>query len=100
MASEILVEFDAAAQSLSALNAVAYRLLGTVTCQINKSDSHYICRLTPTRQIDTNVLRSRFLELVTDENVRADLRARTEPVRNLILSLAFGAIATQQNDSP
>ena len=100
MGSEITVDFDAATHSLSALNAAAYRLLGTVTCRINKSGSHYICRLTPTRQIDGNDLRSRFLELVTDENVREDLRAKTEPVRNLILSLAFGSVASQPNDLP
>ena len=36
MAAEVRVDFDAAAQSLSALNAAAYRLIGTATCQIDK----------------------------------------------------------------
>jgi hypothetical protein len=37
---------------------------------------------------------------VTDENVREALRAKTEPVRNLILSLSFGSLAAQSLDKP
>jgi hypothetical protein len=47
----------------------------------------------PVGQLDPESLRRRFLELVTDENVRENLSAKTEPVRNLILSLAFGSLA-------
>jgi His-Xaa-Ser system protein HxsD len=91
--SEIIVDFAAVAQSLSALNAAAYRLLGVATCQIDKSGDRYICRLHPTANIDLKALRARFFALVTDGNVRENLRAKTEPVRNLILSLAFGSLA-------
>jgi His-Xaa-Ser system protein HxsD len=97
MAAEIGVEFDAPTQSLSALNAAAYRLVGTAACQIDKKGGHYVCRLTPTGQLDSDSLRSRFLELVTDENVRENLSTKTEPVRNLILSLAFGSLATSSS---
>jgi His-Xaa-Ser system protein HxsD len=93
MAAEVRVDFDAAAQSLSALNAAAYRLVGTATCQIDKEGGRYVCWLRPTGQLDSDSLRSRFVELVTDENVRENLSAKTEPVRNLILSLAFGSLA-------
>jgi His-Xaa-Ser system protein HxsD len=94
MAAEIAVDFDAATQSLTALNAAAYRLLGTATCQIDKNGSRYVCRLSSIGQLDSERLRSRFLELVNDENVREQLSAKTEPVRNLILSLAFGSLAS------
>jgi His-Xaa-Ser system protein HxsD len=101
MAAEVRVDFDAATQSLSALNAAAYRLVGTATCQIDKKGDHYVCRLTPTGQLDSDSLRSRFVELVTDENVRENLNAKTEPVRNLILSLAFGSLASPSSqDTP
>jgi His-Xaa-Ser system protein HxsD len=102
MAGELAVDFDAAAQSLSALNAAAYRLIGTATCQIDKSGSRYICRLSSTGQLDSERVRSRFLELVSDENVREQLSAKTEPVRNLILSLAFGSLASgsQSQEGP
>ena len=100
MAAEINVDFDSTTHSLSALNAAAYRLVGTAACQIDKSSARYICRLTPTSEIEPENLRLRFLELVTDENVRESLRAKTEPVRNLILSLAFGSLAAQPKETP
>jgi His-Xaa-Ser system protein HxsD len=100
MAADTVVDFDAATQSLGALNAAAYRLIGIATCQIEACGARYVCRLTQTGQLETQALRARFLELVTDENVREDLRAKTEPVRNLILSLAFGSLAAQSQDTP
>ena len=38
-------------------------------------------------------LGQRFMATVVDENVREQISRRTEPVRNLILSLAFGSLA-------
>jgi His-Xaa-Ser system protein HxsD len=96
MPATVTVDFDAATQSLAALNAAAYRLLGAATCQIDKDGSRYCCHLTALGDLDREGLRARYLALVTDENVRESLRARTEPVRNLILSLAFGSIAASQ----
>jgi His-Xaa-Ser system protein HxsD len=93
MAGEIVVDFATITQSQSALDTAAYRLLGIATCQIDKSGDRYLCRLHPTANIDPETLRARFIALVTDENVRENLRAKTEPVRNLILSLAFGSLA-------
>ena len=97
MAAEVRVDFDAAAQSLSALNAAAYRLIGTATCQIDEEGARYVCRLIPAAQLDPESLRRRFLQLVTDENVRENLSAKTEPARNLILSLAFGSLAASSS---
>jgi His-Xaa-Ser system protein HxsD len=104
MLQEIVVEFDAATCSLAALNAGAYRLIGTATCEIEHRSGRYVCRLTPTMQTDNRQgvgpddLRTHFLNLVTDENLRERLAAKTEPVRNLILSLAFGSLAAQRDD--
>jgi His-Xaa-Ser system protein HxsD len=97
MADEITFDFDAGTQSIQALSAAAYRLVGTACCQIDKSGSRYVCRLTSVGQFDAQSLRSRFLELVTDENVRENLRSRTDPVRNLILALAFGSLAASSS---
>lgn len=95
----IVVEFDCGAQSQSALHAAAYRLIGTATCEIGKSDERWICRLTPTAK-DASDLRARFLDLVTDENLRETIAAKTEPTRNLILALAFGHLAAQGEPAP
>jgi His-Xaa-Ser system protein HxsD len=104
MLPEILVEFDSATQSLAALNAAAYRLIGTATCQIEQDGNRYLCRLSSREAVDKNrsadldAVRAQFIDLVTDENLRERLAAKTEPVRNLILSLAFGSLAAPADD--
>lgn len=95
------VGFAEAVHSVSALNAAAYRMIGTASCQIEKIGPDYVCRLTPTGTgADPNSLRLRFIDLVTDECLRERLAAKTEPVRNLILSLAFGALASETPKQP
>jgi His-Xaa-Ser system protein HxsD len=93
--AEVAVEFDCAIQPLLALNAAAYRLIGTATCQINKANDRYICTLRGSTDASADDLRRQFIDLVTDENVRERLRPQMEPVRNLILTLAFGALASK-----
>lgn len=98
MAAEIVVEFDAGTQSLDALNAAAYRFARTAACHIDKNDGRYICRLAADGASNADEIRAEFFRCVTDENVREAMRARTEPVRNLILSLAFGSLASQSEE--
>ncbi|WP_409190636.1 hypothetical protein [Bradyrhizobium sp. RDM4] len=101
------VDFDAGIQTLSALEAAAYRLIGTVTCQIEKVESRFICHLTLRdgrasggfAVSDVDSLKVRFLDLVTDENMRARVSAKTDGVRNVILALAFGSLVASQNDN-
>jgi His-Xaa-Ser system protein HxsD len=100
---EIAVDFDCSTQSLAALEAAAYRLIGTATCQIDRVSDRFFCRLSlprvqrePTHLDD---LKIRFLNLVTDENVRLRVAERTNGVRNVILALAFGSLAASQNQS-
>ena len=99
MPDPVVVEFDADIQSLEALNAAAYRLIDAATCQVEKVSGKLVCHLTPkdTTKADGDALRLRFVDYVTDENVRESLAVKTEPVRNLILSLAFGALASQSD---
>jgi His-Xaa-Ser system protein HxsD len=95
----IAVEFDCVAQSISALRAAAYRLIGTATCEISKVDERWVCRLVPVGKGASN-LRARFVDLVTDENLRETIAAKTEPTRNLILALAFGHLAAPNEGRP
>ena len=97
MAEEVVVEFDSSAQTLSALQDAAYRLIGVASCQIEKSDVRWICRLSARDEkraaATGEELRKHFLDLVTDQNLRERIAAKTEATRNLILSLAFGSLA-------
>lgn len=93
MLKAVEVEFDEALHSLTALNAAAYRIIGTASCQIEQIGPKYVCHLTTAADADLNLVKLRFIDLVTDECLRERLSEKTEPVRNLILSLAFGALA-------
>jgi His-Xaa-Ser system protein HxsD len=98
------VEFDSATQGIDALRAAAYRLIGVATCEISQAEGRFVCQLTATtkppkqRFEDAEALRAEFLNLVTDENLRECIAARTEGARNVILSLAFGSLANQSGD--
>jgi His-Xaa-Ser system protein HxsD len=102
---EVVVDFDSSVQSLAALDAAAYRLIGTATCRIDRVGDRYVCRLAPTANpqkggaLGADDLRERFLNLVTDENLRTRVAEKTEGVRNVILALAFGSLAASQKDA-
>jgi His-Xaa-Ser system protein HxsD len=102
---EVAVDFDSSIQSLGALDAAAYRLIGTATCRIDRVGDRYVCRLVPTSNpqkgaaLSSDDLKERFLNLVTDENLRIRVAEKTEGVRNVILALAFGSLAATPKDA-
>jgi len=101
---EMAVDFDSNVQTLGALEAAAYRMIGTATCQIDRVADRFVCRLTPSASkksdsLGSDDLKVRFLNLVTDENLRARVSAKTEGVRNVILALAFGSLAAPQKNA-
>lgn len=95
---EITVDFDQATQGLGALREAAYRMIGQASCQIESAGGKYLCRLTPMVANSPEALRHHFLALVTDENLREKVGAETSKVRDIILALAFGALATRENE--
>jgi His-Xaa-Ser system protein HxsD len=103
---EITVDFDSSIQSLSALEAAAYRIIGTATCKIDRVADRLVCHLAARsnlsrgEQLDAGSLKVKFLYLVTDENLRIRISEKTEGVRNVILALAFGSLAASQKDPP
>jgi len=92
---DIVVEFAHGAQNLSALREASYRLIGQAACQIDEQDGRYVCRITPNAKLKTpdEEVRSRFLDLVTDQNLRETIAVKTQPMRDLLVALAFGALA-------
>ena len=99
--ADITVEFSKRDQSLGALKEAAYRLIGEASCQIESTPDAYVCRLTPTKNNMKSVSdpRGRFLDLVTDENLREKIASETSRTRDLIVALAFGALAEQATNS-
>ncbi|TGD89962.1 His-Xaa-Ser system protein HxsD [Mycolicibacterium sp. CH28] len=95
--SDVVVVFSASIQSLGALQEAAYRLIGQAACHIDESDGRYVCRLSPSQpQIDGDELRTHFLNLVTDENLREKVGRETGRLRDVIVALAFGSLAERE----
>jgi His-Xaa-Ser system protein HxsD len=102
--ADILVEFDRSTQSIGALREAAYRIIGDASCQIETAGDRYVCRLTPKGGRSSSApgkegLHTNFLDLVTDENLREKVTAETTGVRDVILALAFGALAAKREDA-
>jgi His-Xaa-Ser system protein HxsD len=97
---EIVVKFGASSQSIEALREAAYRLIGVASCSIDTFDGRHICRLMPKDQsCEPDEIRSRFLDLVTDQNLREKVSAETAGIRDVIVALAFGALAREREGS-
>jgi His-Xaa-Ser system protein HxsD len=96
----VRVKFDRSIQALEPLQEAAYRLIGVASCQIESDGVKLVCVLTPAGGADAAAVRTRFLDLVIDENIRARVSSRTEKVRDVILSLAFGALAAEPDGQP
>lgn len=90
---DVVVDFSLSTQSLGALQEAAYRLIGHASCQIDQADGRYVCRLSPSHsQLHGDQLRSHFLNLVTDENLREKVSRETDRLRDVIVALAFGSL--------
>jgi His-Xaa-Ser system protein HxsD len=90
------LEFSTEVQTLDALREAAYRIMDMASCQIEAMPESYRCRLTPKRETTASEgdIRSRFLDLVTDENLREKISKETERTRDLIMALAFGGLVS------
>lgn len=93
---DIIVEFGSS-QPIGALREAAYRLIGEASCLIDTVDARHVCRLTSKNALTCEeAIRLRFLDLVTDENLREKVAAETAGVRDVIVALAFGALARER----
>ncbi|OBH74275.1 hypothetical protein A5682_00115 [Mycobacterium mantenii] len=94
---DIVVEFTPSTQSLGALQEAAYRLIDQAACRIDEVEGRYVCWLSPRQsRLKDDEIRAHFLNLVTDENLREKVRRETDPLRDVIVALAFGSLAKEQ----
>jgi len=96
--AEIVIEFGSS-QPIGALREAAYRLIGEASCLIDTVGDRHTCRLIPKGPRENEAIRARFLDLVTDENLREKIAAQTAPLRDVIVALAFGALARERDGS-
>src|SRR5262249_48249683 len=96
------VEFNVQKQALDALQTAAYKFIGKAHCPIHRRGVTIVFWLPPPSDAKVRIqkvgIASKFNDLVADENLRERIAAKTDPVRNLILSLAFGSLAARPPD--
>jgi His-Xaa-Ser system protein HxsD len=98
---DIVLEFGSS-QSVDALREAAYRFIADASCSIDTIDGVHFCRLSPKDRAGGGVapdIRSRFLDLVTDQNLREKISGETAGLRNVIIALAFGALVHEREAS-
>lgn len=91
------MQFDAKVYSLNALQSAAYRCIDDMSCIITSGENFHICSIiAKNHNFDLQLLNTRFTDVANDEALRERLKVHSEPIRNLLLSLAFGALAHKQ----
>lgn len=91
--------FSKKIQKLGPLQEAIYRMIPLASCRLTEEGDTFICCIEPkaATKMSLGEIRLQFLDLVSDENLRVKVAQETEGIRNLILALAFGALAQQEN---
>lgn len=94
MAAEqaLVVDFAASVHSIDAIKRAAYVFMARATVIIEPAETDIRCILEPTSGEDHGVLIRDFRREVLDQDLRVRIEAETEPLRNVILGLAFSRI--------
>ena len=84
------VTFDSSTVQLDAVQRAAYAVAALMTVDIRASADEYLCTLHPRDpDADPSELMHRMRSEVIDQTLRLRIAQETEPLRNLIFSLAF-----------
>ena len=89
--TELELVFDAAAHSTDAIQRAAYKFMSRFSLELKRDGDEYRCVLhlpDETAEVDRSLIAD-FRNEVLDQVLRERIRAETEGVRNLVLSLAF-----------
>ena len=90
------VRFESALYRISAIKQAAYRLSDRARVDIEHVEGGVVCRLYPLKPCsegELTALENTFRIEVLDYDLRETIAIETEPLRNLILSVAFSRIA-------
>ncbi len=92
------VTLDKSVYPLEAVEKAAYRFIDRLTIVISQSESQIMCDVSDLTGNHTSVetVIADFKRELLDQKLRHQIKQETEPVRNLILSLAFSRSGLQQ----
>ncbi len=101
MSEHLKLEFDIQVYSIEAAQKAAYRLLNYFTIDIKTNANQIICTLSSNLGITEegfDFAIQEFKKNILDEELRLKIRKETEPIRNLVLGVAFSRTGLQQNE--
>lgn len=92
------VALDKSVYPLEVVEKAAYRFIDRLTIVISQSESQIVCAIDDLAGTGASVeiLIADFKRELLDQKLRYQIKQETEPVRNLILSLAFSKSGLQQ----
>lgn len=92
MLEGVLLKFDGQLYSPEAIQKAAYRSMTYLTADISMSTGVIVCVLVPNKSITEEQFNfgvEEFKKHVIDYQLRHNIKKETEPLRNLILGVAF-----------
>lgn len=95
------LEYESKVFSIDSAQKAAYRLINFFTLDIQTNSDKNICILTSNQGISDVSFEhaiEEFKKNILDEELRSKIKAETEPVRNLILGIAFSRTGLQENE--
>ena len=94
--SRVIVRLPATLYSIDAVKRAAYCLTDRVTVEIEPGDTGITCTLSPlSSKTDMSLVEAHFRNAVLDHDLRIAIAKETEPLRNLVLSIAFSKTGLQ-----
>ena len=101
MAEAVSISFASSIYDAEAIQKAAYKSINFITVDIQPVSEIIQCSLTPNIGVsDAQFYHSveEFKKEVLDQQLRLKLKAETEPVRNLILGIAFSNTGLQGSE--
>lgn len=92
MPESLLLTFDEKLYSVEAIQKAAYRSINRLNAEISLQDGKVACKLSPNIGISEGGFAhgvEEFKKDVLDYQLRLKLKAESEPLRNLVLGIAF-----------
>ena len=101
MAKEAVISLDSKVCSIESAQKAAYRSINHFTIDIQTSDTHLNCKLISNAGVGEEAFDfavQEFRKNILDEELRLKLKKETEPLRNLILGIAFSKTGLQKDE--
>lgn len=101
MLDNAILLYDESIYSIDAIEMAAYRASNFFTTNFSKVDGKISCSLTANIGVSDNQFSHAiedFKKEVLDQQLRIKLKAETEPIRNLILGIAFSNTGLQDSE--